>query len=395
MFYFLFFLLLISSAPLSVSFAATALAPFQCLDCHEDMLNADLAKKNVHPPYRQRKCVTCHINNQVQKSPLSDQQNGFSPEDQASQHIQWLVKGLQVASTHWFVVPKDSMATDLFIGGEDARNKIWLKKLPLPPWKELKELKNDLAPPLIKNVKVESIQRGIFISALIRWSTDEYANSRIAYGNKALDSYSAPDDQYVTEHQMLLMGLKANLQYQFAVISSDIFGNKAVSATFTLSTAEAKTASMVSPESSNVFNSGQTYSSELFRHENSFLIKIVAEKPGVLSLGTNIHPLAAKLASRRDAMVEMLGEEHASLKNKRDTDIQLCYTCHMEYTKALSHPIGVLPKKGMVIPAGYPVLPDGRVSCVSCHERHASNNKNRMIKPTNREVCIGCHKEMA
>jgi predicted CXXCH cytochrome family protein len=58
-----------------------------------------------------------------------------------------------------------------------------------------------------------------------------------------------------------------------------------------------------------------------------------------------------------------------------------------------SHPVNILPKPGMVIPPEYPLLADGRISCMSCHVYHGGNFEHRLVKPDKQSLCKGCHSD--
>lgn len=83
---------------------------------------------------------------------------------------------------------------------------------------------------------------------------------------------------------------------------------------------------------------------------------------------------------------------HTNLQNKEFTSLTTCSNCHPEGMGASSHPVNILPPKGMSIPPEYPTLADGRISCMTCHKRHASNIQFRLVKARDKEFCVGCHR---
>ncbi|MBW2186551.1 MAG: cytochrome c3 family protein, partial [Deltaproteobacteria bacterium] len=46
---------------------------------------------------------------------------------------------------------------------------------------------------------------------------------------------------------------------------------------------------------------------------------------------------------------------------------------------------------GMIIPPEYPLLENGRMTCMTCHQPHSSNNEARLLKEGKKELCTGCH----
>lgn len=91
-------------------------------------------------------------------------------------------------------------------------------------------LLNDTVEPQISNVSANGIGED---SALIRWTTNEFADSQLNYGT-APGSYSITvnDGLYVKDHAVTLTGLASGQTYYFQVISADQSGNIATSTEF-------------------------------------------------------------------------------------------------------------------------------------------------------------------
>ncbi|MCB2183790.1 MAG: cytochrome c3 family protein [Desulfobulbaceae bacterium] len=82
---------------------------------------------------------------------------------------------------------------------------------------------------------------------------------------------------------------------------------------------------------------------------------------------------------------------HTNLEGKEFTSLTICSTCHPESVGTASHPVNFIPAKKTSIPGEYPTLPDGRITCITCHKPHASNHEYRLIKPRDHGFCVGCH----
>jgi hypothetical protein len=68
-------------------------------------------------------------------------------------------------------------------------------------------------------------------SAVIAWSTNEYADSQVHYGLQSGQyPYTVQDPLYLKQHQVTLRGLTPGTAYYFLVRSSDRSGNAAESA---------------------------------------------------------------------------------------------------------------------------------------------------------------------
>jgi predicted CXXCH cytochrome family protein len=200
------------------------------------------------------------------------------------------------------------------------------------------------------------------------------------------------ENSFGTQHQVTLAGIKAKQIYQFQVFSEDLFGNRATSEIFTLATDKLfSLPDELSPVGPADFNKIEV-TPEIFQSDGQYLVRISASQPVKMALGT-LPPAFKKTAYRNDddSPAEI---RHVLTNDEFRTSISICYGCHRQYQEGMSHPVNVYPKRGIVIPPEYPTLPDGRMTCMSCHVRHASNLKNRLIKASNKELCVGCHRDM-
>lgn len=92
----------------------------------------------------------------------------------------------------------------------------------------------DTTPPVISSVTATNITS---TSAIITWTTDEPANSRVQYGlTTSYGSQSTLNTTLVTSHSVLLTGLTPNTTYHFRVRSADAAGNVSFSGDFTFTT---------------------------------------------------------------------------------------------------------------------------------------------------------------
>ena len=92
-----------------------------------------------------------------------------------------------------------------------------------------------------------------------------------------------------------------------------------------------------------------------------------------------------------DTITAQLPVDHLKLTDKFTINTFTCRNCHLGIKEELSHPVNVYPKPGMIIPQEYPTLADGRILCMSCHAKHASDNEYRLLKSSKKALCTGCH----
>lgn len=355
--------------------------PYDCYGCHKELYDEELGKTFVHNPFLGKQCSTCHLSG---GSPNADNSTAMDQQDTIPEGVTWFAEDLTLTTTHWFLFSSKTVGDTIFVRATDEHQQKAQKKLALPQVTNLTQTKDDHTPPEISNVKIVEVKRGVFTSARIAWETNEVSDSMVIYGLKGLDMSSPLNCTLTKQHEVTLTGLLAPKTYQFAVVSQNIFGQKTLFKTLSLSTANA----VPSPAgSSNNAPPSIGFTSELSGVGDSYLLKLTINKAASVSLGN------LPVGSKKTTDVP-IPTDHVPLKSKFDTNITICYTCHTKVKEALSHPVNVLPKEGMTIPADYSTLPDGRLTCNSCHAYHGSEIEFRLIKSSKKELCVGCHADM-
>lgn len=113
----------------------------------------------------------------------------------------------------------------------------------------------DTTDPVISSVRSTDTSA---TSVIIRWNTNEYANSRVEYGlTTSYGTLSALDPSLVTIHAQTLTGLTSSTTYHYRVRSSDASGNEAVSGDYMFTTL---TPDVTPPTISNIQVTGLTSS---------------------------------------------------------------------------------------------------------------------------------------
>lgn len=356
-----------------------------CLGCHQATWDRDLGRFYVHAPFMEKKCGHCHV-----AASFKEPQASVPVPPSA---IDWFRRNRVPASDHWFAFSPSLVADHLWIEtreGKKSQNPYYVS---LPPLESLPEFANDGGPPQIGRVEVQEISLGVFVSARITWKTDEFADSSLRFGLGKLTEESTRDFNLRQNHEVILSGLERGKEYLFSVVSEDVFGNRAVSAPMAFSThrnlpsneSDAKTSSP------SMLNSTElSLIHRLHRAGDQYLLLVEAPQPVTVSLGKNA--VAAKGPNRlAQAPLNSGDPTHPPLQDEVFLNISVCLNCHQNISQAMSHPINILPPRGMLIPPEYPLLADGRMTCMSCHLRHGSDLPFRMIKSSRKELCIGCH----
>jgi len=89
---------------------------------------------------------------------------------------------------------------------------------------------NDTTPPQISDVSASLISTD---SAVITWTTDEFATSTVLYGTQSGNyTWTVSDPLYAKQHEVVLSGITPGATYYYKVRSTDRSGNTATSSEY-------------------------------------------------------------------------------------------------------------------------------------------------------------------
>jgi len=366
---------------------STASPVDKCLECHRATWEEAESMRYIHLPFQQKKCLHCHESRKARR------QRRMEEKRRSEAQVTWLGRNPAPAKVQWLNFKADPYGATVLVEAKGPGVGVRRQRVKIPPVDDLESFPAADMPPRISNVRVVEVERGIFLSARISWDTDQPATSLVRYGIKALNQNSGLDTSYTSHHEVVLTGIRANRTYRFKVESESMGGKKAVSEEKEFSTARA----FRLDDEEKAFTAGEegelSLECKAFRgKDDQYILRVTASHPVAVSVGL-VPEEREKPYGSSDSGSEVV--KHIITSSDLFANITVCYTCHREYQKILSHPINVYPKPGMVIPSDYPTLDDGRISCNSCHANHASDIPFRLIKSGKKELCIGCHKDMA
>lgn len=373
---------------LAILASSTLFAADDCSNCHEDVKAEIRRSRFVHQLVLTGQCSKCHIAGEIVTAP--DKKSSLALEKQQLEQIRWVQAVTGREREHWLRLPADRLSNGLYLKATDGQMRSPLQEVVLPNGGALPQKLDDHQPPMQSGLRVVDVRRGISATANLQWKTDEYTDSIIYYGVGNLKSVKN-DHQLTRQHSQVLLSLDADKTYQYQIVSRDLFGNETRSPVLEFSTAKSFWNQDAQYSDDSLFSTNIELQWELYRIKDDYLIVVKSDRPVFLSFG-----MESKLKNQRSAerQVATAGEfSHPILKSPFDTNITVCKTCHQGLRDEYSHPVNVRPRKGMIIPNEYPVLPDGKISCISCHANHASNNEYLLIKPGKAELCRGCHKD--
>jgi predicted CXXCH cytochrome family protein len=349
-----------------------------CTQCHNDIYEANLSMTNVHPPFLQQECSVCHVD------------DGTAMEEEvyatSMKNIDWLGANFTPAVKHWFNIPIELVSSDrLIMVAGDNLGKSYEEVLPLPAFEMIQQLVDESIPYII-TPEVLGVYRGILITARIGWTTKEESDSEVRYGLDTL-RYSVGGDEFTTDHEIVLQNLKSNQNYQYIVISQDIFGNRTESEVAYFSTENFSPAPLMEYEQDQ--EADILLEAQFFRNGDSYLVMITANQPVTLKVGTEI------INAEDEEVLESLiadNPDHLPMRSRNDIYISVCMNCHANIFNFVSHPINVGPSPEMTFPDNYRTNSAGNITCITCHANHASNFRYRTVKSASLELCVGCHK---
>ena len=357
--------------------------PENCMECHKGYADAELKKTFIHKPFLQKKCLFCHSPDWVDNAAESDGKAQFPRETKK------LGSGDNQTQVHLFSIPEELAPKILFIEAKYGTNKIFRTKLRIPPFNTLKKnLSSDTIPPKIFDIQVVEVQRSNLVTAKIKWQTDKLASATLYYGTGNPDKYSTKPVGYKSEHSIELYTLVPDKTYNFLVRVEDIYGNARESTVYSFSTDKSFTIDEVERKADS--QAPMHLNSDIYRSDDNYLVRLKATKPVSIEIATYDMPSFSLLKKRSNETPV----NHIPLKNIYETNLLMCETCHRASNDNFSHQVHSRAKLGSNIPAEYSRLPNGQISCLTCHLQHASKNQFHLRESSGRKLCIGCHKRL-
>jgi predicted CXXCH cytochrome family protein len=351
-----------------------------CMSCHKKYFDDEVKKTFIHKPFLQKKCTFCHSPDWVDNAADSD--------GKAIIPIKTKILGSDenFSKSHLFSIPREYDLAVLFIEARTISSEQHRTKLKIDPFQSLDNLSSDAKPPEIFDVKVIEVDKGSMVSATIRWHTNELSDARLSFGIDQPGPDFLDCGQFLSDHSAELQNLTPDATYYFEITAVDIYGNTRESQIYSFSTAASF--SLKEESHMDISPGPLKLTSEVLRSEDNYLVRISANQHVRIEISTYDLPNASMMMKKS----VLLPQDHPILKSIFETNVLICETCHQALSEKFSHPVHFRARLGSNIPADYPRLPNGQVSCLTCHDYHASNYRYHLRKSAERELCIGCHK---
>jgi predicted CXXCH cytochrome family protein len=359
-----------------------------CRSCHKPELERAEIRLNQHEPFMRGKCAACHAEVATTAGLQTKIISGASSNTSKSvAKVNWLVESSLAATEHSFLLPADQLGGQLVVDLRGDELLFPRQQVTLPLLKDVKKVKKTPAEPKISSITVLEVKRGVFLSVLIGWQTDALTDAQVRYGLQSLKQESEKSQRFGYSHQVRLYNLKPDERYKFQVISTDLFGRKKTSRVLEFSTEK-----QVKLKTESEANGTEIdLQSNIQRLGNDYLVSLQTDKPAAVFVGSVGEHRSQQVAEV--AVAAAKEASHEGMSKGFDRSLAACFSCHRDYGQR-THPVNVFPKPDMTIPQEYPTLPDGRITCASCHLTHSSDHQYLAIKSGKRELCVGCHKDM-
>ncbi len=370
---------------------STGTSDKECVRCHKKMINIQATKLYVHKPFIEKKCTICHL---AGKNPAQDRENQSAKSElrrPVKQKIHWISRHFDPSRVHWFLVPASQVDDTLFLQTSGDRNKPALTRISLPPVNELPVQTNNQQGPAIDGISFVGLQRGVFLSAIVQWHTDRPSGAQVFYGLKSSEENTTPfDPTLTTDHTLQLSPVLPGKNYQYIVAAQDVYGNVHRSNPHFFSTGSTYILPRVKAET---VQSGKPMLEYTLSSVNgNYLLHVIADRPTFMTIGVHRELRKNTVITSSGLTGKEKRFRHPPMKSRFEVSMIVCKACHKAYWEGATHPVGVRPRMNMRIPKKYPVLADGRITCMSCHQFHGSNYEARMIQSSKKALCIGCHK---
>ncbi|MFC1843897.1 cytochrome c3 family protein [Thermodesulfobacteriota bacterium] len=375
-----------------------------CSDCHETILKDDSNSFYLHSPFKEEQCEKCHVVEAATSPQNEPTKNKGTVTRKNTRRIIWLEECRMPDNNHFFLLPEDKLGNTLVVELREINGRLSRQEITVPALFDITEVEDSGKQPVISKIKILEVKHGIFLSVTIGWQTDVLTDAIVQYGIQDLSQTSEPSTRLGRRHEVTLHNLQPESTYRFTAISNDLFGRSQVSEPLTFSTSE----SFKKKQSGNYDNmtgneDEMDLSSNFQRLGADYLLELSLKQPASVMIGSRSKTMLQGLSdgscntgsysagSRNDEINSFLEEEsHAGLSSANIISQNACQKCHQS---RCTHPVNACPEPGMTINSQYPILTNGRITCISCHTSHSSNYAFLLRRPREKLLCVGCHQK--
>lgn len=362
--------------------------PSACLTCHQDTQDLTSEHFYIHRPVQEELCHVCHDKNTTEFLPT--QQNDDNPQiiiESQENKIEWLAESF-VNNTHQVaLLPAD-------VAGRQLTIKIWYKnrqkttaEIQCPDIESLQQKKEETSP-AITQLHLHDYNVQLLTRATLNWITTTACQCQLTYRYTDHEYTIAEDDFYTLNHTIEIRNFTANATS--VMVTCNDSAQKQTSTAFI----PLHTLPLIVADEQSEASELENFSTQFEQNNHFIAVTILTSQPATLSIGrleqnNKPEPLENVPSPQKDNPTDEL--DHISLTSNEQLNTKICFQCHTSTVEGASHPINVVAPFGMIIPPEYPLLENGRLTCMTCHQHHSSNNEARLLKESKKELCTGCH----
>ncbi|MFA5701071.1 MAG: cytochrome c3 family protein [Desulfuromonas sp.] len=390
---------------------AAAAAAAGCLACHTEEIASAETRWTVHAPFRDGDCGSCHVQEQdsIQEGATAGatvaEMPALAPTQVRAVDVHWIQECYE-PSRH-LILPVDGaeiQGTLMVEIWDQCRNEHQYA-MTVPPLDQLKTVPPPGATSFILHEVVLQRDSRDSDTLVVRCSGSVPLRGRVYLHNKDMPVRVVESGPvYQTEINMSISGLKRDVSYSIYLEAVDASGTQQRSAVREFIPAQLSTRPVSALSAGIAPSGGCNLETEMALYSGTcagapcYLLAIDANQPITLSVGT-IGSAVDKPTSLSGAGGLQVGEPassarpdyHPDLADARFTNYSACRVCHPTFFGPLSHPVDIVPSVEMNVSAELHLLPDGRISCMTCHEVHAGDNRYRLRFKPRQKLCNSCH----
>lgn len=359
----------------------------ECVQCHQEVTQRVETKIYTHKPVIQNQCELCHLPTTTEELINDVPEPLWVIENEQRTHIEWLAESFVENKQQSALLPLDVSSGEIII-------KLW--------YKDRTKRQDEISCPAIGNIQLGQAPNSIEISQLHRqsyndqlmprttlhWTTNVPCRCKILYRTDNNDYEKDEDDFYTVNHLQEIKNFNAQ-DTTISIHCESLYRQQSEIPYLPLEEIELIRGEVTSPVQPTT-----DYTTNFRRMANAIELEIVTLQPATVAIGRieqKQKTTSTEVSPQLQTLHVSTEKDHQPLSDKKQVNTTICYKCHRSTVTGASHPINVTAPPGMIIPSRYPLLSDGKLTCMTCHSRHASNNEARLLMEGKKELCTGCH----
>lgn len=359
----------------------------QCLKCHADIVGQALEKFVIHPPFSQNNCSLCHSSTTTIEA-TAESTEKYS-EVETNIKTEWLAESFTESTLQIALLEKGACDSYLTVKLWYHNHEKQQKEIPCPNLAAIPTKNITNQTPRISKLHMKHYNSQLFSRATVAWTTDSPCRCQLLYRSDNKDYVDNEDDFYAVTHHHEIRNFNPS-NTQVSIHCSDIFEQRTQLPYASLAALPLQQ----SEENVQATQNRADCSINFMQVNDTIEVSVATTQPAAVAIG---RPMRLESGDNNNLTSNTAGPlpektpTHPPMAAEKQVNTTVCFQCHKETVEVASHPINIIAPPGMIIPKEYPLLSDGRMTCMTCHTRHSSNNEARLLKGGKKELCTGCH----